>query len=62
MLVYVWYTEQMCIPDVRPSGHYGSGPWPCVCVCVCQCVCMFRCMHLCVSVVYIDDMYTGCMA
>ena len=31
--VCVWYTELTCIPDVWPSGHYGSGPRPCVCVC-----------------------------
>ena len=36
MLVCVWYTELTCIPDVWPSGHYGSGLWPCLCVCVCR--------------------------
>ena len=34
MLVCMWYTELTCIPDVWPSGHYGSGPWLCVSVCV----------------------------
>ena len=55
--VCVWYTELTCIPDVRPSGHYGSGPRPCVCVSVCECVCMCRCMHTCVRVVYRADVY-----
>ena len=32
MLVCVWYTDLTCIPDVWPSGHYGSGPRPCVSV------------------------------
>ena len=54
MLVFVRYTELTCIPDVRPNGHYGSGPRLCVCMC--------RCMHACVRVVYRDDEYTGCMA
>ena len=51
MLVCMRYTELMCIPDVWPRGHYGSGPRPCVCVCLCMSVC--RCMHLCVYLVYI---------
>ena len=48
MLVCVWYSELTCIPDVWPSGHYGSGPWPCVYLCVCMC------MHACVCVWYTE--------
>ena len=40
MLVCVCYTELMCIPDVWPRGHYGSGPRPCVCLCMCVRVCV----------------------
>ena len=36
----------VCIPDVWPSGHYGSGPrlWVCVCVCVFVGACMLVCV------------------
>ena len=41
MLVCMLYTELTCIPDVWPSGHYGSGP---LCVCLCVCVRVHACM------------------
>ena len=50
MVVRVWYTELTCIPDLWPSGHYGSGPRPCVCVCVCVCVSVCICVGACMLV------------
>ena len=44
----LWYTELTCIPDVWPSGHYGSSPQLCVSVCECVCVCVGACMLVCV--------------
>ena len=41
MLMCMCYTELTCIPDVWPSGHYGSGPLPCVCVCICACLLVY---------------------
>ena len=43
--VCVWYTELTCIPDVWPSGYYGSGPRLCVWY-----VCMRMCMYAYVCV------------
>ena len=48
MLVCVWYTELTCILDVWPSGHYGSGPRPCVCASVCEYVNVYVNACLCV--------------
>ena len=48
MRVCVWYTELTCIPNVWPSGHYGSGPRSFVCLCVSVCVCVGTCMLVCV--------------